>query len=150
MANPVVQVRMEGLRELRKAMRDAEAGSQKHLQRRFKDVAAIVASAIAGRVPRGPTGHAAASVRPRATATGASVLAGGASAPYFPWLDFGGSTGRGHKAGGGGAIVRNPFMGESGEGRYVYPTISEMPGVIEHAANEAIGDALTEAGWERD
>ena len=139
-------IRFEGLKELRKAMRDAEAGSQKHLQIHFKDVATVVASAIAGRVPV-LTGAAAASVRARATATSASIVAGGPKAPYFPWLDFGGSVGRGHHSGqpGSGAIQR-PFIRE---GRYIYPTIADMSDVIVKAANDGIGDALAEAGWER-
>lgn len=147
MSSPILQVKIEGLKELRKAMRDAEAGSQKALQRRFKAVAAVVASAIAGKVTQGPTGRAAASVRPRATATSAGIVAGGQSAPYFPWLDFGGSVGRGHKAGApwSGAVKRYNPKG----GIWVYPTIEEMSDVIEREAGEGIQDALEEAGWER-
>ncbi len=142
------QIKMVGLVELRTAMRKAEAGSQKHLQVHFKEVATIVASAIAGKVTAGPTGRAAASVRARATATSASVVAGGPKAPYFPWLDFGGSVGRGHRPGEAwsGAVKRYNPKG----GIWIYPTIAEMTGVIEHAASEGIGDALAEAGWERD
>ena len=148
MAAPLAGFRVTGLRELRKAMRDAEAGSQKHLQRRFKSVATLVASAIASRVTVGPTGHAAASVRPRATATSAGIVAGGPSAPYFPWLDFGGSVGRGHRPGDpwSGAVKRYNPKG----GIWIYPTIAEMGGVIEHEAGQGIADALEDAGWERD
>lgn len=148
MASPPLVFRVEGLRELRKAMRDAEAGSQKALQRKLKTVAVIVASAIAGKVTQGPSGKAAASVRPRATATSAGIVAGGQSAPYYPWLDFGGSVGRGHVAGqGGSGAIKRPFIPA---GRYIYPTIAEMGGVLEKATSEAIGEALVEAGWEPD
>ena len=131
------QIRFTGLVELRKAMRDAEAGSQKHLQVHFKQVATIVASAIAGRVPQ-ITGATAATVRPQATATSASIVAGGPKAPGFPWLDFGGKRPR--------DTVERPF---SKKGRYIYPTIGEMSDVIVNAADEGIGDALKEAGWKR-
>ena len=145
---PLAELRMTGLAELRKAMRDAEAGSQKHLQIHFKDVAGVVASAVAGQVPVGPSGKAAGSVRARATATSASIVAGGPSAPYFPWLEFGGSTGRGHRPGVGdsGAIKRDFIKA----GRTIYPTIADMSDVIVQAASDGIGDALREAGWEAD
>ena len=145
---PPVELRFVGLVELRKAMRDAEAGSQKHLQIHFKDVATTVASAVAGEVPVGATGAAAASVRARATATSAQIVAGGPSAPYFPWLEYGGSTGRGHVVGkGGSGAIKRPFIKA---GRTIYPTIGAMSDVIVQAANDGIGDALKEAGWEPD
>ena len=141
-------IRFTGLSELRKAMRDAEAGSQKHLQVHFKAVATTVASAVAGEVPVGPSGKAAASVRARATATSAGIIAGGPSAPYFPWLEFGGSTGRGHVVGkGDSGAIKRPFIKA---GRTIYPTIADMSDLIVEAANDGIGDALQEAGWEPD
>ncbi len=158
MGRPIAELRFTGLKELRKAMRDAEAGSQKHLQIHFKDVAVTVASAVAGQVPTSTgkkgknntfsSGSAAASVRARATQTSAGIVAGGPKAPYFPWLDFGGSVGRGHVAGqGDSGAVKRPFMKA---GRYIYPTITDMSDVIVDAASEGIGDALREAGWEPD
>ena len=137
------KVTIEGLTELRNAMRQAAAGSQKGIQKRLKDVSTTVASAIAGNVPT-LTGTAASTVRPRATSTGASIVAGGPRADYLPWLDFGGTTGRGHKPGDGGGSISRPFIKE---GRYIYPTIIDLNDVITDAANEGIGDALTEAGW---
>lgn len=144
---PLAGFKVSGLRELRNAMRQAEAGSQKHLQLRFKALATTVAAAIAGNVTVGPTGHAAASVRPRATATSAGIVAGGQSAPYFPWLDFGGSTGPGHKPGqGGSGSIKRPIIKA---GRYIYPTIAAMGPTIEREAGAGIADALEAAGWER-
>jgi len=145
--------RIVGLRELRNSMRMAEGGTQHALQVRLKEVATEVASAVAGKVPAGPTGRAAASVRAVATTERATVIGGGPRAPYFPWLDFGGSTGRGHRdhVADSGAVKR-PWFGRNGlgdgEGRYIYPTVREMHDVIVDAAGEAVHDALADAGWE--
>jgi hypothetical protein len=123
-------------REVQAALRKAGTGSGKALQAKLKIVSATVASAIAGQVPV-LTGKAAASVRPRATQTGASIVAGGPSAPYYPWLDFGGGVGRGK------SIKRTIIK----EGRYIYPTIIAMEDVIKEAAIEAEVEALTESGF---
>ena len=132
-------------RQVRDAMRAAAAGSQKALQVRFKSVASMVASAIAGEVPK-LTGTAAGTVRARATTTGASIIAGGPKAPYYPWLDFGGTTGRGHEPGhpGTGAIKNRTFITE---GRYMFPIVANMADIILNAAEQAESDALTDAGW---
>lgn len=141
-----------GLRELRSSMRRAEAGTQHAIQVRLKEVASLVASEAAGRVPV-LTGAAAASVRALATTERAAVIGGGPKAPYFPWLDFGGSVGRGHSPGkaDSGAIKR-PWYGRGGlgdgEGRFIYPAVREMHDVIVDAASEAVHDALHDAGWE--
>ena len=64
---------------------------------------------------------------------------GGTAAPYFPWLDFGGTTGKGHQPGvkGSGSVERLPWMGTSGEGRYVYPAIRDNEAGIVEAAGDA-------------
>ena len=143
MSNPGIRVEIEGLREFRNAIRRVEPGMQKQLQKRFKALAVVVADRIRAKVPVGDTGNAAASVRARATQTSAAVFAGGVKAPYFPFLDFGGSTGRGHVVGsGGGAVRRDMPTG----GRYVYPVIGEMRGDITREANKALDDTLHEVG----
>jgi hypothetical protein len=91
-------------------------------------------------------------VRALATQESASVAAGGAKAPYYAFLDFGGSTGRGHVAGvpDSGSVKREWFgRGGSGagEGRYLYPAIREMGEVIAHETGEAVHEALHDAGF---
>ena len=145
-------VKVVGLRELRNSMRATEKGTQHFLQVRLKEAATQVASAVAGKVPM-LSGAAAASVRAVATTERASIVAGGPKAPYFPWLDFGGSTGRWHRpyTAGSGSVRRDWYgkggMGD-GEGRYVYPTVREMHDVITDSVSEAVHDALADAGWE--
>lgn len=139
---------VEGLIGMKKAFRQAHDGTQKAIQRRLKGVAQLVASEAAGRVPV-RSGRAAASVRALATQESASVIAGGPKAPYFPWLDFGGSVGRRHRSGvADSGSVKRPWMGNpGGEGRYIYPAIRDMSEVIASETGEAIHEALADAGF---
>jgi hypothetical protein len=151
MANRAVGVDVEGLIAMKKAFRLAHDGTQRAIQRRLKEVATLVASEVAGRVPV-RTGRAASSVRALATQESASVAAGGARAPYYAFLDFGGSTGRGHVAGvPDSGSVKRAWYGRggagAGEGRYLYPAIREMGDVIARQAGEAVHEALADAGF---
>jgi hypothetical protein len=148
----VVGTEVEGLIAMKKAFRLAHDGTQKAIQRRLKDVATLVASEVAGRVPV-RSGRAASSVRALATQESASVAAGGAKAPYYAFLDFGGSTGRGHVAGAADSgSVKREWYGKggsgTGEGRYLYPAIRDMSEVIASETGEAIHEALHDAGFE--
>jgi hypothetical protein len=157
-ADELVGVRIEGLAELRRAFREAGNGSQKAIARRLKEAATLVASEAAGRVPVWPgparrgqprPGSAAASVRPYGTQSGAGIRGGGASAPHYPWLDFGGTTGRGHRPGvaGSGSVVR-PWMGKpAGEGRYIYPAVRDLSDILAESVGEAVHEALRDAGF---
>ena len=148
----VVGTEVEGLIAMKKAFRAANDGTQKAIGRRLKEVATLVASEVAGRVPV-RSGRAASSVRALATQESASVAAGGAKAPYYAFLDFGGSTGRGHVSGAADSgSVKREWYGAggsgSGEGRYLYPAIRDMSDVIARETGEAIHEALHDAGFE--
>lgn len=114
-------VKVEGLKELRRSLRQVsgpEAG--KAIQRANKAAAEVVAAAARQRVPV-RTGRARSTVRATATQSVASVKFGGARAPYAPWLDYGGRVGRNK------TTVR-PFKRG---GRIIYPALdAERPQVI--------------------
>ena len=143
-------VQVDGLRQLRNAMRKAEAGSQKFLQVHLKQVAINVANHARDKVPS-LTGAARDSVRAYATTESAYIRGGGEKVPYFPWLDFGGTTGRGHYPGRAwsGSSRRDWYGRPFGSGRYIYPTIYDESDEILQAVMEAIDEAEVEAGWER-
>ena len=132
-------IQVRGLREVQSAFRKVDKDIPKALRVEFRAIAEDVASSARAKVPH-RTGKAAASIKPRASQRGAGIAFGGNAAPYFPWLDFGGTTGKGHRPGAkdSGSVKRYPWMGTSGEWRYVYPTISEKSADIERAAEEAI------------
>lgn len=132
----VVQVR--GLREVTSALRAVDKELPKGLREEFLPIARRVADDASSRVPR-RSGDAAGSVKPRASQRGAGIAFGGNAAPYFPWLDFGGTTGKGHRPGvGGSGSVERDWLGRPrGEGRYVYPAIRDNEDGIIQAAGDA-------------
>jgi hypothetical protein len=128
MAGSGIRIQTTGIPELKRSLKQMDPALAKEFRSGFKKIAEKVAADIRPKVPH-KSGRAAASVKGVAKGVGGGVAFGGAQAPYFPWLDFGGSTGRGHKPGvrDSGAIKNDPFMGPGPykEGRYVYPTIRE-------------------------
>jgi hypothetical protein len=130
-----VSVKVTGLRELASAFKAVDANLSKEMRAGFLEIAQHVAGTVQQRMPF-RSGRAASSVKPRATAKGASIAAGGTKAPYYQWLDFGGSVGRGHKPGVGwsGSIKRDAPKG----GRYIYPAIAEEREEIEAAVDAAV------------
>lgn len=138
-------VKVSGLREVVAAMKQADADIPKRLREYLLPIARMVASGASAKVER-DTGAAAGSLTARAGQRGASVAFGGSSAPHYPWLDFGGSVGRGHRPGvpWSGSVRRDFIKG----GRYVYPTIEEHREEIGEAVLDAVARAATDAGLE--
>ena len=145
MADKSAQVEVRGIRELASAFKQVDAALAGELKSRFLAVAQHVVDIARGKVPS-RSGRAAASIKARGRASGASIAFGGTAAPYYPWLDFGGSVGRGHKPGvaWSGAIKRDWNV----PGRYVYPAISEARPDTERAVELAVKEAAEGAGFE--
>ena len=147
MANEGVHV--TGIPELSRALKAVDAALYKELRLGMKRIADHVVGKAQQRMPF-DTGTAAKSVRPRATAKGAAIAfprGGDRGKPdYFPWLDFGGSTGRGHRVGQAwsGSIVRDTPKG----GRYIYPAIGESRDYIGREAYDLIEDVAHRNGFE--
>jgi hypothetical protein len=137
-----VSVKVTGLRELATAFRRVDTELPRELKSRFLPIAQRVAGVVQQRMPI-RSGRAAGSVGARATVRGASVVAGGRAAPYYQFLDFGGTTGRGHHPGGGGSVKR-PFVKG---GRYIYPAIAESRDDTAKAVDDAIEGAARAAGF---
>lgn len=151
MPAPAIQVR--GLREVTNALRKVDREIPKGFRGAFLPIARRVVAGVKGAVnadAKNPTGRAASSVTARASQRGAAVSFGGATAPYFPWLDFGGTTGRGHIPGQAwSGSIKRPWAGHPvGSGRYVYPTIEEQREEIMATAEEAVLSAARAAGFE--
>jgi hypothetical protein len=101
-AQPVMKV--EGARQLRATLKAAgdDLGDLKDAHR---EAGTIVANAAGGRAPR-RTGALAGSIRAAGTKAGAVVRAGGARAPYAPYV-HNGTPARG--------IPQNPFITEAAQ-----------------------------------
>lgn len=132
-SNPAVRV--EGLRETRRALREVGGRAQREFKAEMLEIAEDIAADARGRVPK-ITGRAAGSYIPKGLAAGAAVTFGGRRAPYAPWLDFGGTTGPGHRPGiAGSGSVKRPVKPQ---GRYLYPSIRDNEEDIE----ERVGDVI--------
>jgi hypothetical protein len=139
------KVEFRGIKELVAGFRAIDANLPKAMRGEFLVVAGQIAGVVAGVFPHGATGRAAGSVKPRAGVKGAGIAIGGAAAPYAPWLDYGGTVGKGHRPGvGGSGSVKRPFLRE---GRYLYPTIVAQHDVIAAAAGDAIVKVAKAAGF---
>lgn len=119
-------IKVVGLVDLNRSLKSVADASPKEMQKALKVIAAEVARATASKVPA-RKGKAASSYKPRASGTSAGIAFGGNAAPYAPWLEFGGSVGPGHVKGVPfSGAVRRAWEGRPvGDGRYLYPTISE-------------------------
>jgi len=102
-------IRIRGLREFQRGLRELDKGLPKSLRLALNDAANVIVDDARPQVPR-RSGRAAGSIKARSTRTLARVVGGGSRAPYYPWLDFGGRVGRNRS-------VRRPFLKE---GRYIY------------------------------
>ena len=136
MANDAT-IQVTGLKDLRKALRDVAKDAPKELSAGLAEASEIVASAARPKVPA-RTGRAAASIKVRKQSTGAALAVGGARAGYFPWLDFGGRTGK-HKS------VRRPFLRE---GRYIYPTLRDKRPDVNAKVDEVLARLAVRAGFD--
>lgn len=140
-----VKVQVRGLAELRRAFKQIEGNEPAAFKAAFLPIADHVAGVVQQRMPH-VTGRAQGSVKGMATNSGAKIVAGGRAAPYYHFLDFGGSTGKGHRPGvSGSGSVKRPFIKE---GRYLYPGAEEARQQVADAAGDAIIDLAKQAGFQ--
>lgn len=130
-------IRIDGLRDLQKALRQIDGESQKELRVVLNKAAKIVAEAAAVRIPR-RSGRAAASIKPRSGQREASVQGGGARVKYYGWLDFGGSVGRNNS-------VKRPFLRD---GRYMYPAYRDRKATVQEELERSLTGLVRKAGLE--
>lgn len=135
-------IRVEGLKDLQRSLKDLDGESQKQLRLVLNDAAEVVASGARRLVPS-VSGRARKSIRASSSQRAAVVKAGGAKAKYYGFLDFGGTVGKGHVSGkGGGAIKRTQIK----EGRYLYPTFSRRRTWIYDRLAKGLEEAIQNSG----
>jgi hypothetical protein len=128
-------IKVKGLTEFRKALKDMDGESQKQLRVVFNRAADVVA----GGARQGVTsrsGRARGSVRVLSSQTAAKVAGGGARAPHYPWLDFGGRVGEGRR-------IYRPFLRD---GRYIYATFRNRRAWFVTELERGMDDLVTGAG----
>jgi hypothetical protein len=153
---PAAEINVTGLRELRAALRQVDKTILPELRQGLKSAVDILATDVKTHVPHN-SGRAAASVRSVASGNTIYLKAGGARAPYFGWLDFGGKlpdkrprTKRALSWDG----ATNPSMRAEGatraklpDGRYIYPALRRKTPMIVNKAADAFDDAARRAGF---
>ena len=129
-------VKIEGLREFQRGLKDMDRDLPKALRLAFNSAADVIVSDARPRVPS-RTGRARASVVARSTQTKARVEGGGRKAPYYPWLDFGGRLPSG---------PRRPFIGRTG--RYIYHAFFRRRDEFTADLSDRLVDVARSAGIE--
>lgn len=130
-----VRIKVTGLREFQRALRRMDSNLPKQLRLALNEASTLVIDKARPLIPV-RTGRAANSLKVRSTQREARIAAGGRTAPYYPWLDFGGKTGR-HKS------VERAFYKE---GRYIYPTLRKNREEVIDIMQTAITDLARDAG----
>lgn len=137
---PVDRIRVEGLRDLQRALRAVDAALPKELRQANKEAAEVVAGAARANFAAG-TGVApkvVPSVKALAQQRSASVKIGGARYPYALGSEFGGGKyGPGNPTPRGGHTTQFPPFKKSGYA--LYPAIAEKRDEVVEAYAEALG-----------
>lgn len=134
MAEPV---RVQGLREFGKSLKQLDADAPKGLRLAANEAAGLLIDKTRPLIPR-KTGKAAGSLKARSTRTMVRVSMGGPRAPHAAWLDFGGRVGRNRS-------VSRPFIKE---GRYLYPTYHANHDEFERVLQTALVKVARGAGMD--
>lgn len=139
-----VEVRVEGLADLRRALQRADhLDDLRELREGMRRAANLVVSDTKRRVPV-RTGAARDSVRSAMGGNRAFVVGGKARVPYYGWLDFGSRNPRR-----GNPRVIGPWSGTGHGpegGRFIYASIAANDRQIAALVGDAVNDALTALG----
>lgn len=126
-----------GIDQLAGALQGFGDGLPAAVRREMTDQARLIVRGASSKVPR-LTGAAAASLGAQEAPAGAEITAGGRTAPYYGFVDFGGNVGR-HGA------TQRPYLPD---GRYLYPAVKAGLADIVAAMERAVVNAGREAGVE--
>jgi len=122
----------EGIESLRTALKGLSANLNDSLREAFRDQALMIARNAQGLVPV-RSGHAKASIGVDVINDEVTLIAGGARAPYFGWLEFGGQANH----------AKRPFVKG---GRYLGKATDAAIGDIEFACLAAVIEGTRREG----
>lgn len=128
-------IKVEGLRELRRGLRQLGKEHPKAIKNAGNKAAEIIVEEAKPRVPV-VSGKAKSTVKVASTTTAARVQAGSKKVPYYAWLDFGGRVGRGRS-------VKRPFLKS---GRYIWAAYADKLDIIEETLSQELEAVIKEAG----
>lgn len=134
---PTDPIKIEGLTRLNRSLRAISKDAPKQLRLVGNEAANLVVSDAKPDVPT-MSGRAQRSVKAASTRTAAQVKAGGARAPWYPWLDFGGRVGINRS-------VRRQFIKR---GRYIFPAYVDNRDQIGEKLEQGLTDLIRDSGLE--
>ena len=135
MADAIEPIKITGLAEFNRNLRKLDSDLPKVLRQAQNTGAQLVVDWAQPRVPS-RSGKARRSVRASSTRTAARITGGGARAPYYPWLDFGGRVGRKRS-------VHRAFLPN---GRYIYAGYGARRDEVHTALVQALLEVAEQAG----
>lgn len=130
-------IRINGLNEFVRNLKQLEPELPKVLRVAFNQAGEQIVTEARSKVPK-LTGAAARSVKGKSTQKVFRIAGGSKRVPYYPWLDFGGTTPRGGK---------RPFLKD---GRYIYASYFKHRDELAGRLEKALIDAARAAGVEVD
>lgn len=167
-----IKLAMPGLADLLRSMRKVAPEAKREFAANLRAIGKLVVTDTQASMHfKHPTGKARRSVKVKIVSRrgfeGVQIEEGGAVAPYVPWLDFGGTVGRGRRTtarvtisrGASGRITtRRQILGSRGsgsvvrpfikDGRYLYPAYYRRYDDMVKATLEAVRKACQTAGLE--
>lgn len=130
-------IRINGLNEFVKSLKSIDNELPKVLRVAFNKAGETIVQEARSGVPS-RSGKAKGSVRGTSTQKAFRITGGSKRVPYYPWLDFGGTTPRGGK---------RPFKKD---GRYIYAAYAKHRDDLAVLLEAALTDAARAAGIEVD
>ena len=130
-------IRIEGLNEFVGALKRINSDLPKVLRVAFNAAGQEITDEARSKVPS-RSGRAKGSVKMKSTQKLARIVGGSNRVPYYPWLDFGGTTPRGGK---------RPWIKD---GRYIYASYFKHREQLGPKLEAALIDAARSAGVEVD
>ncbi len=135
MSGKTFKIQVDGLTDLQRSLREVKKAAPREIKAFSVEVAGLIVKKGRPLVPK-RTGKAQRSWRVASDANGAKVAYGGATAPWMPWIDFGGRVGKKKS-------VKRPYIQG---GRYLYPTIAKYQPQTQKIADDAMEKIMTDVG----
>lgn len=131
------KLQVRGLRELQAALRKLDPALPKQIKLVLDEQMGIIVGAARRDIPV-RSGRAARSIKARSGQREGRIAAGGRAAPWYPFLDFGGSVGRDKS-------TKRPYYSE---GRYLYPALRTHHDDLQAALDAGLARLAADAGLE--
>lgn len=156
--NPTIDLKEQGLSEIRQALKGIEGDAQDRLHAVLKEAAQIWQREARANTPV-RSGTAAKSIRVVFAGNTGTLTGGGNKVPYFRWLDYGGWVGKNPKkarAAGTEHQRRRRNTGRQGsvyrktvkEGRIIYPAYFAKYDQVMDVLNDGLRKLVTDYGLE--